>query len=59
MGLVLATDTQTARAYAKILKQISSTPVSVILSDDPVSSDRIEEFFQVHRRVDGGSAHGV
>lgn len=43
-GLVLATDTQTARAYAKLLKQISSTPVSVILSDDPGSSDRIEEF---------------
>ncbi len=43
-GLVLATDTQTARAYAKILKQLSSTPVSVILSDDPGSSDRIEEF---------------
>ncbi|MDU3175120.1 MAG: DEAD/DEAH box helicase, partial [Corynebacterium striatum] len=43
-GLVLATDTQTARAYAKLLKQLSSTPVSVILSDDPGSSDRIEEF---------------
>ncbi len=45
-GLVLATDTQTARAYAKILKQISNTPVAVILSDDPGSSDRIEEFSQ-------------
>lgn len=43
-GLVLATDTQTARAYAKILKQMSATPVSVILSDDPGSSDRIAEF---------------
>ncbi|WP_288855270.1 DEAD/DEAH box helicase [uncultured Corynebacterium sp.] len=45
-GLVLATDTQTARAYAKILKKLSNTPVSVILSDDPTSSDRIEEFSQ-------------
>ncbi|APT93684.1 hypothetical protein CPHO_05250 [Corynebacterium phocae] len=45
-GLVLATDTQTARAYAKILKQMSSTPVSVILSDDPGSSKRIKEFDQ-------------
>lgn len=43
-GLVLATDTQTARAYAKILKSLSSTPVSVILSDDPGSSARINEF---------------
>lgn len=45
-GLVLASDTQTARAYAKILKRISNTPVSVILSDDPGSSDRIDEFSQ-------------
>lgn len=43
-GLVLATDTQTARAYARILKQLSNTPVSIILSDDPGSSDRIAEF---------------
>ncbi|QPK78327.1 DEAD/DEAH box helicase [Corynebacterium lizhenjunii] len=43
-GLVLATDTATARAYAKILRQLSSTPVAVILSDDPGSSDRIQEF---------------
>ncbi|WP_394281837.1 DEAD/DEAH box helicase [Corynebacterium sp.] len=43
-GLVLATDTTTARAYAKLLEQISSTPVAVILSDDPGSSERIDEF---------------
>ena len=43
-GLVLATDSTTARAYAKILKGISNTPVSVILSDDPGSSERIDEF---------------
>lgn len=43
-GLVIATDTTTARAYAKILKELSSTPVSVILSDEPGSSDRIQEF---------------
>lgn len=43
-GLVIATDTQTARAYAKILKELSSTPVSVILSDEPGSSERINEF---------------
>ena len=43
-GLVIATDTKTARAYAKILAEMSSTPVAVILSDEPGSSERIEEF---------------
>ncbi|RSZ61662.1 DEAD/DEAH box helicase [Corynebacterium hylobatis] len=43
-GLVIATDTKTARAYAKILTEMSSTPVAVILSDEPGSSERIEEF---------------
>lgn len=43
-GLVIATDTTTARAYAAILKKLSSTPVSVILSDEPGSSERINEF---------------
>ncbi|MCZ9294486.1 DEAD/DEAH box helicase [Corynebacterium meitnerae] len=43
-GLVIATDTTTARAYAKILKNISSTPVTVVLSDEPGSSKRIDEF---------------
>ncbi len=43
-GLVIATDTKTARAYAKILQGLSSTPVAVILSDEPGSSERIDEF---------------
>ncbi|QGU07583.1 Type III restriction enzyme, res subunit [Corynebacterium occultum] len=43
-GLVIATDKTTARAYAKILEKLSSTPVSVILSDEPGSSERIDEF---------------
>lgn len=43
-GLVIATDTKTARAYARILKELSSTPVAVILSDEPGSSERIKEF---------------
>ena len=33
-GLVIATDKATARAYARILQGLSSTPVSVILSDE-------------------------
>lgn len=43
-GLVIATDTTTARAYAKILRTISNTPVTVVLSDEPGSSKRIAEF---------------
>ncbi|MCT1683661.1 DEAD/DEAH box helicase [Corynebacterium appendicis] len=43
-GLVIATDTTTARAYAKILQTISNTPVTVVLSDEPGSSKRIAEF---------------
>lgn len=43
-GLVIATDKTTARAYAKILESISSTPVTVVLSDEVGASDRIKEF---------------
>ncbi|WP_235840584.1 DEAD/DEAH box helicase [Corynebacterium liangguodongii] len=43
-GLVIATDKTTARAYAKILEGLSSTPVTVVLSDEPGSSERIDEF---------------
>lgn len=43
-GLVIASDTATARAYAKILERLSSTPVTVVLSDEPGSSARIDEF---------------
>lgn len=43
-GLVIATDKESARAYAKILGSISSTPVAVILSDEPGASDRIKAF---------------
>lgn len=45
-GLVIATNTTTARAYAKILERLSSTPVTVVLSDEPGSSERIAEFSQ-------------
>lgn len=43
-GLVIASDTKTARAYAKILKEMSSTPVAIVLSDEPGASARIETF---------------
>ena len=43
-GLVIATNKTTARAYAKMLEKISNTPVTVVLSDEPGASDRIDEF---------------
>lgn len=43
-GLVIATDKTTARAYARILETMSSTPVAVILSDEAGASERIDEF---------------
>ncbi|MGP6173014.1 DEAD/DEAH box helicase [Corynebacterium sp. A21] len=43
-GLVIATDKTTARAYARHLEKLSSTPVSVVLSDEAGSSERIDEF---------------
>jgi len=43
-GLVIATDQASAKAYAELLKQITGEPVALILSDDPGSSERIDEF---------------
>ncbi|WP_394551853.1 DEAD/DEAH box helicase [Agromyces sp. MMS24-JH15] len=49
-GLVLATDQSVARAYAEILERISGERVTVVLSDDPEASGRIEEFSEGTRR---------
>jgi len=43
-GLVIATDHNTARAYAKMLREISGRPTTVVLSDDPKASSRIAKF---------------
>lgn len=43
-GLIIATDAATARAYKKILEQVASTPVALVLSDEPGSSERIKTF---------------
>ena len=43
-GLVIATDQQTARAYAKLLHQITGELPTVVLSDEKESSSRIEMF---------------
>ena len=43
-GLVIATDQQTARAYAKLLGEITGEKPTVVLSDEKESSARIETF---------------
>ncbi|MFV0427381.1 MAG: DEAD/DEAH box helicase [Beutenbergiaceae bacterium] len=43
-GLVIATDQDSARAYAQRLRTISGEEPVLVLSDDPGSSRRIEEF---------------
>ncbi len=43
-GLVIASDQSQARAYARILEQITGAKPTVVLSDDSKSSSRIEEF---------------
>jgi superfamily II DNA or RNA helicase len=43
-GLVIATDQTVARAYAKILHDITGEKPVVVLSDDPTASDAIESY---------------
>ncbi|HXR70607.1 MAG TPA: DEAD/DEAH box helicase [Actinocrinis sp.] len=43
-GLVIATDHNTARAYAKMLREITGKSTTVVLSDDPKASTRIAKF---------------
>lgn len=43
-GLVIATDQRQARAYARALGSITGEQPSVVLSDDPGASRRIERF---------------
>jgi superfamily II DNA or RNA helicase len=49
-GLVIATDQFTARAYAKVLHEISGEAPTIVLSDEKESSDRIEEFSRSESR---------
>ncbi|WP_158882996.1 DEAD/DEAH box helicase [Amycolatopsis anabasis] len=49
-GLVIATDQDSARAYAKILTRISGEEPVVVLSDDPKASKRIGEFSESEQR---------
>ncbi|NLF05089.1 MAG: ATP-dependent helicase, partial [Actinomycetales bacterium] len=43
-GLVIATDQTQARAYARILEQLTGDKPTVVLSDEAKASKRIEEF---------------
>lgn len=43
-GLVIATDQDSARAYAKLLKQISGESPTVVLSDEKAASKKISAF---------------
>ncbi|QRP43943.1 DEAD/DEAH box helicase [Amycolatopsis sp. FDAARGOS 1241] len=43
-GLVIATDQESARAYAKILHRLCGEMPTLVLSDDPKASGRIKEF---------------
>ena len=43
-GLVIATDQNTARAYAEILRDITGILPTIVLSDEKESSDRIAAF---------------
>lgn len=43
-GLVIATDQKNARAYAKILENITGQKPTLVLSDDSTAGSKIEEF---------------
>ena len=43
-GMIIASDQTTARAYAGLLTRITGEKPTLVLSDDPGSSDRIGEF---------------
>ncbi|MDJ0461153.1 DEAD/DEAH box helicase [Streptomyces sp. H27-C3] len=43
-GLVIATDQDTAREYAKILKKITGDRPTVVLSDEKAASKKIDQF---------------
>ncbi|GAA1103532.1 DEAD/DEAH box helicase [Nocardiopsis composta] len=43
-GLVIASDHEAARAYARILRKITGQGATVVLSDDPTASKKISRF---------------
>ena len=49
-ALVIATDHNAARAYARMLREITGQSATVVLSDDPKASSRIEKFSESEDR---------
>ncbi|MFC3735826.1 DEAD/DEAH box helicase [Paractinoplanes deccanensis] len=49
-GLIIASDQQTARAYAKLIGEISGEQATVVLSDDEGASGRIASFAASQQR---------
>lgn len=49
-GLVIATDQESAREYAKILKKVSGEKVTVVLSDEKAASKKIDTFTEDNSR---------
>ncbi len=49
-GLVIASDQEQARAYAKLLRKITGDGPTVVLSDETAASQRIDEFSQSDSR---------
>ncbi len=50
-GLILASDQDAARAYAKIVRKITGETPMLILSDDPKASKKIHEFEKGKQRL--------
>jgi superfamily II DNA or RNA helicase len=49
-GMIIASDQQSARAYAQLVSTVTGEAPTVVLSDDPGSSDRIAQFAGDSRR---------
>ncbi|WP_406148559.1 DEAD/DEAH box helicase [Streptomyces sp. NBC_01012] len=49
-GLVIATDQESARAYAKILKKVTGETPAVVLSDEKAASKKIDKFSEDESR---------
>lgn len=49
-GLVIASDQESARAYAKLLKEITGELPTIVLSDEAGASERIAEFSDSDKR---------
>ncbi|MGZ3147443.1 DEAD/DEAH box helicase [Lentzea chajnantorensis] len=49
-GLVIATDQETAKAYAQVLLRVTGHTATVVLSDDPKASGKIAEFAATNER---------